>query len=80
MNILIAVVSLFGAAAVIMAVGLTGIVTGWLKALVVALAVLINVYCMARIPVKETKAEKKETAKARAGVTSVLLERQGTGA
>lgn len=78
MNIIISVVSLFLTTAVIMAVGLTDIVTGWLKAVIVIPAVFVSIYAMARIPSAEEKAEKKALAKEK--TEAALLNRQGTRA
>jgi len=57
MNIIIAIICVFGAAATIMLVSAQDW-GSWLKAAIIAPAVLLAVYSMARIPPQEPEAEK----------------------
>ncbi|MCE5282532.1 MAG: hypothetical protein LLG93_10565 [Deltaproteobacteria bacterium] len=58
MAILIAVAALIGSTAVIVLIGQSAALGGWIKAALLIPAVLFVVYCLARIPGKEDSPEK----------------------
>ena len=63
MDIIIAIICVFGAAATIILVSTLGLVS-WLKAAIIVPVVFLAIYSMARIPPKEPEAE-KNTGKSR---------------
>lgn len=58
MSILIAVAAIIGSTLVVVLIGQSATLGGWIKAALIIPAVLFVVYCLARIPGKEDSPEK----------------------
>jgi hypothetical protein len=58
MSILIAVAALIGSTVLVILIGQSAVLGGWIKAFLIIPTILFVVYCLARIPSKEDSPEK----------------------